>query len=592
MIFHCNSTPMRAHASTVTLVFIALLSAAACKTPPTINPFDVTDQMRPAADFLDAPVDRSQSTGAHRTRTDGADVMIPAASTTMSRTLDGSGDDWDLSRARTYKSKDDIEFGQEFWTGPNDASFRVALHADENYLYFLVDVIDDVVINSAPQKPIDAVRIWLRDPQLERLSNQLPESYQAQYPLRYDTALTITPDGANYLDAHGAAPANIVQSVTRSNANGYSLEVAIAIEAMPQISTFPMTEIAFRVELLDGDDPARNGPQTALSMLPDAHQNAPRFALFSTELLPHFPLSETSAPQNALGSWRRSQNTWQFEPLETITSYWHPLEELPPARTLISSTDMLPQLCGEARNDMLLLEAYQSSNGKNRVALLLCGPTPETGQCPQKSTSQVVWTHLVPQGDGWTVRRAVPAFESALTQCGLQAAANQPFINQFSMTPLTAISPSLWAVGWQKRDHNAHERIDSTGITLIDAQASPGRVGELHPQRTSAKQQGRTLRKSQVFFTQLDDRPGLDVCEIEISEDQECSTFNTNCQTPDHSKNTLCLIKTWNEQARKFEPYLFSKHPRCTPSTRFEQINGFMLLYINQRFALLPANPK
>ncbi len=519
--------------------------------------------------------------------------MISAASATLSRTIDGDGDDWDLSRARTYKTRDDIEFGQEFWTGPTDASFRVALHADENYLYFLVEVIDDNVILSPPQNPVDAVKIWLRDPQLERLSNQLPESYQAQNPVRYDTFLTITPDGQKYIDRpDGTVPTNAVTTASRTHANGYSLEIAIPIEAMPQVSAFPLTEIAFRVELLDGDDPARRGPQTALSMLPDTRENAPRFALFSTELLPHFPLSETSAPQNVLGWWRQLDNTWHFEPLEAVASYWQPLEELPAARTLISTTTMLPKPCQEARNDITLLDAYQSSTGKHRVALLLCGPTPETGQCPQKSESQLVWTHLVPEGDGWLVRKAVPVFENPLSQCGLQPASKQPFTRQFSMTPLAAISPSLWAVGWHKSEHNLHEHIDSTGITLIDAQASTGRVGELHPQRTSAKQQGRTLRKSQVFFTELDDKPGLDVCEIEMSEDQECTDFNTECITPDHSKNTICLIKTWNDPARKFEPYLFSKHPRCTPSTRFEQVEGFMLLYINQRFALLPAQSK
>ncbi len=592
MIFHYKSTRTLAHTAIYALISIALFWSTACKTPPTVNPFDVTYQTRPGADFLDTPADSSRSGNARRTRVDGADIMIPVASATMSRTIDGNDDDWDLSRARTYKTKDDIEFGQEFWAGPNDASFRVALHADENYLYFLVDVIDDNVIVASPQKPIDAVRIWLRDPHLERLSNQLPESYQAQYPMRYDTALTITPDGANYIDTLGTVPANIVKTAARRNSNGYSLEIAIAIEAMPQVSSFPLLEIAFRVELLDGDDPARSGPQTAISMLPDAGQNTPRFALFNTELLPHFPISETSISQNTLGSWRQSDNTWQFEQLEATTSYWNLLEDLPPARTLVSTSEMLPQLCREARNDIVVLEAYQSSNGKNRVALLLCGPTPETGRCPQKSASQVVWTHLVPEGDGWAVRRAVPVFEDPLTQCGLQPATNQPFTRQFSMTPLAAISPSLWAVGWQKSDHLTHEHIDSTGITLIDAQSTTGRVGELHPQRTSAKQQGRTIRKSQVFFTELDDKPGLDLCEIEMSEDQECSDFNTECQTPDHSKSTLCLIKTWNEPDRKFEPYLFTKHPRCTPTTRFEQINGFMLLYINQRFALLPARSK
>lgn len=586
----CPLLRIPAQAPFVALVLASTLFAISCKSTPSINPFEVADQSgyRARGDLLDAPVDPQRHTTTRRPAASDSDaIFIPAASATMSRTIDGEPNDWDLSRARTFKSRADIESGPEFWTDANDASFRLALHADENYLYFLIDVIDDNVIIRSPDQPVDAVQIWLRDPQLERMHSRLPADFPHQNLLAHDTTLTITPDG----NIHSAATdPGTVTVAAQKRVNGYSLELAIPIEALPQVAAFPLPEIAFRVEVLDGDDPNRPGPQTILSMLPDTGAGTPRFALLNTELLPHLPLAETSAAANTLGAWRHSHGQWQFHQLEAISSSWHTLPDLHAVQaTIPTSSELLPAICREARNDILLLDAYQSTNRQNRVALLLCGPNPTSGQCTASSRSEAVWAHLVPEGDTWTIRRAFSLFEAPLTQCGLQPAPGQPHLTQFSMTPLSAISPAFWAVGWKRATRHSHEHIDLTGITLIDAHTQIGRVGELHPERISSTAKVRTLRTSQIYFTNLDDQPGLDICEIEVTEDLDCTGFDTGCRAQPKGKNTLSLIKTWNDQTRKFEPYLFTKHPRCTPTTRFNQIDGFMLLHVNHRFALLPA---
>ncbi|MBA2664180.1 MAG: hypothetical protein H0U74_17950 [Bradymonadaceae bacterium] len=580
------------HAAALALV-PALLLFSACKSTPTVNPFDSVDQKSTEADLLDEPVvvvSREQSARARQPRPSETAVMMPEAPDDLTRQIDGDPADWDLSKARAFNQKQYVESGAEFWTGAADASFRIAAHSDEGYLYFFVEVTDDQVITRSPQAPMDAVVIWLRDPRLERLLASLPANFRRNEVLRSETAITITPDGK--IARFGSGPPldpSVVIAAASPRANGYNIEIAIKLEVLPQVGAIPLSEIAFRVEVLDGDDEARKGPQTHLSMLPETGDDSPRYALLGVELLPHRPLTGQMPRVDALGAWELVAAGWQFKSLETTSGHWTIMEDLKSTQEAVTDTSALPEACRQQRNDVSLLEAFQSANGQTRVGLFMCGPNPDTGRCPNTARTDLVWVHMVPESGAWSVRRAISVFDEPLAQCVFKGADGEPVHQGFSMFPVSALSPSRWAVGWSSRHHLRDERIEETGVNFVDPQSSSGRVGQVRTARSSSMRERRTVQRSQVFLTQIDDVAGLDICEVETSEDQECTNFDTGCRTHPHGTSVQTLIKTWNPKAIRFESYLQTKHARCTSSTRFEQVDGFMLIHANQRLGLIPT---
>ena len=174
------------------LVSATSLALSACSTTASAERVEVTDEtptQDEAADLLDAPVDVADIEAAKAARRaelqeeQGADYLIPLASSPEPLVkIDGDAEGWNLREAKVFKDKRYVEDGVSLWSGSKDASMRVAVRSDDSFVYFWVEVRDDVVISEddGSGDPVDGVIIWLRDPNLERMVSQLPDGTDAR----------------------------------------------------------------------------------------------------------------------------------------------------------------------------------------------------------------------------------------------------------------------------------------------------------------------------------------------------------------------------------------------------------------------------
>ncbi|MFU8802402.1 MAG: hypothetical protein ACNA8W_01205 [Bradymonadaceae bacterium] len=578
-------------------VLLSLSPQLGCKSSPTINPFDLPDDTRDR-DLLDDPVARGPG-GAHRVNAeDGVEFMMPAASEEFTKEIDGNPKDWDMSRARTFAHERFVEVGAEAWRGPEDASFQVAIDADESFLYFFIEVTDDVLLNEPPHSPADGIVIWLRDPRLDDLSKSLPESFRENQRIKTETAIVFSPDGR--FSRYGSDEPIVSQSVFAAASRtrkGYALEVALGMSILPQIAAMPMTEVAFRIEVLDGDNPDRPGVDKHLSMLPlSDDDDSPRYALFDLPgWLPHHTVASAPARLDALGVWAIGSDGWNFESIEFVVPNWRVLEDFRHVEKALEDRGGLPEICRATRNEIDVVEVYQSSTAAHRIALAVCGTPSQGARCASGARSQAVWIHLTPQARGnpnevpWEVQSAIEIFDEPLRQCTSGGAGDDAHYSGFSLYPMTVISPSVWAVGWNKKEQTRNERRRESGVVFVDPQSSAKRVGALKTHQRSSKKDERFLRESRIYLTPIDNVEGLDICEVERIEEQSCTDFDQGCLTHERGRETLTYIRTWSPEKKVFEPYLLSRHNRCTARTTFGDIDGYKLLHVNQRIGLLPT---
>lgn len=570
-----------------------------CKSTPsqTVNPFDLAETER-ERDLLDRPVDGASRPRAARSRgEEGVEFMVPSADDKFSKTIDGNPSDWNMSRAREFAQQRFVEVGAEVWKGPQDSSFKVAIDADESYLYFFIEVTDDVVLNEPPGSPADGIIIWLRDPRLDGLTKTLPSTFVENQQIKTETAIVFSPDGrfARYGSDDPIVSQSVFAAASRTP-RGYALEVALGMSVLPQVAAMPMTEVAFRIEVLDGDNEARPGIDKHLSMLPDGDEDVPRFAIYDLPgWLPHHDIKTPPPRLDALGLWQISTEGWNFRSLEFVVPNWRVLEQLDPVEASLSERQGLPEVCRANRNAVQVLEAYQSSTGAHRVALAMCGTPSQSGRCAAGARSQLVWIHMTPEHRGdpnevpWNVQGAIEVFEEPLSQCITQGLSGEPYFFGFSTFPIPVISPSVWAVGWHKEEDNRLLKVQESGVVFVDPSSTEKRVGAARTHQRSSAKDERILRENRVYLTPIDDVDGLDLCEIERIEEQSCQDFDRGCVPRERGRETLTFIRTWNPGKKVFEPYLLSRHQRCTGRTTFRDIEGYKLLHVNQRLGLLPS---
>lgn len=547
------------------------------------------------ADFLDDPVDVKRAD--RRKPAQSGEVFIPTAPAEPALPIDGEASGWDLKKARSFGGKEHVEDGARFWSGDSDASLRVAVESDEGFLYFWLEVKDDTIIEERDDRGevVDGVVLWLRDPKLERLAERLPPGVEASEDLVTDFALVFTPDGlVKRHDGFGDEfEALAVQSVPFKSSGGWGVEVAIALEALPHLYSLPLTEVAFRVEQLDGDEPKRPGVQTLVSMLPRASKGAPRYAKLGTGgVLPHRDAQGGVATYEPLGYWTREAQAWSYTSLEVVPRYWRYLEaeDAEGFEEALRSSKTLRELCNTSRNDMRLFSPMQSRSGKHRVGLMLCAAREVRGRCKGDARSKLYWVHMTPAGDGWELEEHADVYDGELKQCEREALEGEPLYENFSMMPLDFISTDIWAVGWTRSLSERGYREEIEGSWLFDARRGGSRSAALVSRKVIADGDTRTLSTTRSYFVAVDDVSGYDLCEVEDLEEQDCRGFDSRCETRRHGKTRLTHIKLWVPDAGVFEPYMLSKHPGCKATNfRFAEREGYMLLHTGGRVGLLPS---
>jgi hypothetical protein len=575
------------HLITVALVFAACGGA---KPKP-----DIIEEEQSAEDILDAPIPQQQRPKPKASLNE-AMMLLPETPEKPSREIDAKTDDWKTGAFRRFETREAVESGANFWNGRRDASFRVGVDADEGFLYFMFQVKDDVVVDAPQgQDPTDGLILWLRDPGLDTLGKALPSNVGLEEYVDPETAIIIYPNGrVDVWDDTGDLNFNTVMhhEVDR-RANGYQIEVALELEAFEEISQIPLSEVAFRVELLDGDEPDRPGFQTKLSTLPDRGDDAPRMATYSVGgLLPHAEVGAAPPRANAIGRWKMENGKWNFVSFEVVPRYWATLEDAPGFEKALLQSDSLKDVCRTSRKDIHLIEAYQSRGGSFRTGLVLCGERAVKGRCSSRAESNVFLVSLRPEAEGsdaWRVEQAINVFEKPLPQCTFDAIRGEPFYSHFALFPLDVLSSTVWAIGWTRSVVDRGQDEEAYGVTLLNTKYKAPHLGTTKTRERRSYSDERIIGQSSVYLTYVDDDDNVDICQIEDYTEQACSGVDRGCRTYEHGKTVLTHIQMWNAKRRKFERYELSKHRRCNSSFDFSQARGYLILQLKNRIGLLPS---
>ena len=566
-------------------LLIAMLVGCASTPDEEFDPFEAADE--DDTDLLDRPRDsdeeRPRRTQRPSTSDDDTWFIIPEASDEPARPIDASVDGWDLDDRRHFEDVDHVYRGQTNWRGPDDVSFSAIVDSDESHLFFLVDVTDDRVVDSHPSSPVDGVRFSLRDPQLDELLDALPEILQDRLSLDIETHYTITPDGSLY------PASDVVDVATARTDDGYRVEAALPLESLAYVSEMPLGDIAFRIDVYDGDDPGDSEPSKAMSAIIGDGQ--PQFAVTSTPgLLPSTAPQSAPPRTDALGRWAHDGGQWNFQNFEFISRRWGSVDDLDETATELPDTDQLPDICSDPDNERRLVDAYDHRSGSHRVLLALCGTPPSDGQCPTDASTQLVWASLSNNGDDWNVDAAHPVFSEPLAQCPTSAPDDHRRVHSFSFLPFDALGSQVWGIGYRSIDSGSRYRDEETTVRLVDPRSPDFTLLERQLQRRYASGREQILYDSRIYVTDLNDEEGLDLCEVENIREQYCDGFMDNCETIDRGHEVLTHVDLWDSDEHRFEDFLLSRHQNCRGSTDFDDIApGFQIIVVGNRLGLLPT---
>ncbi len=582
-------------------LMIAANFAGACSTSKGqgVDPFAAADEDQ-NADLLDAPVDKSQTQPHFSGRTTGKATagdsvfMLPDPPKKLSKKIDAEVDDWDAHKARHFDRRSDVVDGEQFWNGPKDASFRVAVDSDTGHVYFWVDVRDDKVVPAASHDVMsDGVVLWLRDPKLQDIVESLPKGMSQKEHIQPELAILFTPDGEfwRYDKKGGKLYRSGIEAATKKMKNGYRLEVALSLGVLQQVASLPTEDIAFRVDVIDGDEPDRRGEQTRMSMLPD--KTGPRYALYNVGgWLPYEEAHGQPPRPGALGRWVLDGDHWRFDSFEVVPNNWLVMQDVSAFDKALSDSKTLAELCPAARSDRTLVEAYQSRGGNYRAGLVLCGPRAPHGRCPDDAQSHLYWVELRPQNNDWKLAKYAEVTDKPLPQCVHDPRPGGELYSGFSLLPLEMLGSSAWGIGWKKTYSDSGERLEEKGIWYANPRLKKPFMGVSITEREDATSDSRTVSNSHVYLALVDKTRGLDVCEIEHVKDQWCHGLEHGCTTREGGETVKTHIKMWKPSKARFETYLLTKHRRCNASFDFSKRKGFLLLNEAGRLGALasPAN--
>lgn len=521
------------------------------------------------------------------------EMMIPQAAKKLSMEIDGQQDGWSKEDFKIFAGSQHVEMGKAYWKGPKDASMRVGVRTDGNYMYFWLEVKDDTVVlkDNAKGLPTDGIVLYLADPRLKDILQALPQSLRAGKDVTGETAIVFNPQGRTRLYPSNSTdyPDGTILTESVKTPKGYGVEVAIKAEFLPHVSNFPMQDIAFRVEQLDGDEPKRPGTQTRLSMFPAKRGEQERMARAPVNLLPHRKIEAAPVRPDALGYWTLDETSWAYTSFEAPTNVWFHLPDTTKLSAAIKGQEKFDNVCNPARYDPVVMESYASRSGANQAGLVMCSARLVDGACPDTSTSKVFWVQAKRQADTWEIVRAVDVFPKALPQCTTQAVEGELMRSNFSLLPVDVLGTNTWAVGWQEKQDLDDYRWDSRKIALFQTHTKPTMIAELTPSKILAEQDARSMSTARTYLIDVDAEEGLDICEIEDVNEQSCRRFDAQCKTRAHGRSRLTHVKLWSEEKDTFVPHLMSKHKGCPHGLKFNATPGYMLTYLGDRIGLIPS---
>jgi len=572
------------------LLFLSLLLGCGSTSKVVERPEDESITDEDIDDILDAPTDavkRSPKVAAAELQR----MELPPTPDSPSLDIDGSTEDWDKKSIRTFKDRSLIESGDRFWNGSKDLSFRVGVRSDPGYLYFVVDVTDDKVLTDDSDELTDGVVLTIRDPNLDNLIKSTPANLRMRDLVKAETSLVFMPDGRfRRYHSEEELPDNMGVVAVAEKKGGYIVEIAFQIEAFEQVSSIPLQDIAFRVEVLDGDEADREGTQTVMSMLPDRGNDDPRMAIYGVDgLLPHYEVDKAPPRKNAIGSWQVRKKAWEFVPFEVVSKLWVTVDDASAFEGALRDSNVLKELCKSSRKDVRLIDSYQSRGGGYRTGLILCGDREVKGKCPDASITDLFWVMLKPDNGSWRLEKAVQAFDAPLTQCATGPAGEQPYYHRFSLFPMDMIDSNTWAVGWTRTTVSPGLDEESTGISILNVDKTRASAGSAITNEKRSTVDERTRTTARVYLTRVDKDKYLDLCQIEDYHEQVCTGLDRGCQTAEHGRSILTTVQLYNPRLGRFERYELSKHPGCPSDFDFTKNDGYLLLQTRGRVGFLPS---
>lgn len=580
------------------LACCALVGLGGCKTnePASVDPFGIADESQGAKiDQMEEGEPTEDRRGQQQRSASKDELALPSPPAEMAKTIDGDPSDWDMSKARSFEGKRTVEKGEQFWDGDEDASFSVAVEHDAGFVYFMIEVRDDQVIDAGSSDVMtDGAIIWLRDPMLEKIVETLPPSIRSRAGVRPEIAVLFTPDGQywRYDDEDGRLNRAGLDAQSAKFDGGYRVEVAVKAGVLEYAAAFPMEEIAFRVEVMDGDDPERKGRQTLVSMLPDRGNDVPRYALLGLDgMVPHEEVVGKPPRPNALGRWRLQDGTWNFGSFEVVPKNWGVYSDLEFVRELVDDAEATSAFCQPATTKKRVIEAYQSGGNSHLAALVYCATEAPKGKCPESGEGQVLWVHFnKPNGPAWEHHATKSVVPEPLPQC-FDTGHGEGLYDGFSMVPLEMLSSTTWAVGWRHTDDGRGYEFVEEGVWFADME-NTGETTHAGTVRTSdieAKRDSRMVSRRRVYLTHVDKEDGVDICSVEQLEDQRCRGVNQACKTPERRTQRKVQIWTWAGDKGTFEKYFLTKHRNCKTSFDFASRKAYLLLQREGRLGLVPS---
>lgn len=539
--------------------------------------------------MLEEPVERRVTKAGAPTEDDA--FFIPAADTTMAFTIDGDFQDWSEHKQKSFDSKSNIVEGRKHWKGKRDTSLDLRAYADTNYIYFQFDISDDKVLSDGQ----DSLVINMRDPKLAEMMETLPEGVNILDDLVRDIKIKLRPDGtASLLHASTELPQDSVTFATSTSSSGWGGEVAISVEALPFVASLPMEDIAFRIEVLDGDSSREDDYQTRLEILPSPQDSPPRFILLSLDafggILPHMDTRGASARPDGVGYWRRDDAQWTYTSLERITTTWRYLQD---TATFTKDLDT-PLTCPSKDQTPSILEAYTTKSTRHRVGLILCATQADSdGTCSEDAQTQLLWVHLHRKRDEqlYSKRSELEVFDKPLSQCRRSAPKDKKLVKNFSMLPLDFVNANVWAVSWKEQLLSPGE---SYGYLRHATRLLNAKQGSfMGPAQTLLERTDdgdtRTETINMNYFIHIDRDDHYDICEIGRIKEQSCEDFQQGCKTNPHGEGIRRYFQLWVDDNNAFEKQLIRNHKNCPSEISLSNTPGYLLFHTGSRVGLLPS---
>lgn len=573
------------------LAFTMALVMASCSTSKNARNTAPADEMSDE-DILDEEV---TPTDVDQKPTSDDLLSLPTPSESPAIELDGENSDWEDKALRAFDKKTSVQSGKRFWKSKKDASLKLGARADEGWVYFWLEAADDKVIEEDDENgdPVDGIVLWLRDPNLESLLTQLPAGVELEEEVTSEIALLFTPDGQvrRFDGAADDVQHDAIQSAPFVKKGGWGVEVAIRLEALPFAFNLPMSDVAFRVDMLDGDDPKRLGIQTTFTMLPTAANEPAKFARLSTPgLLPHHEARGALDRPEGFGYWSQDGAQWTYNSLEVQPRYWKYVKDPTEFAEIIKENKVFSRICNKATYDQRLTAVMSSRSDKHRVGLFVCASREVEGECKSGAKARIFWVHLRDdREEGWTLENAMEMTEKGpLTQCISSAPANEAYLDGLSMIPLDVIDTNLWVIGWRKTLEQDDYTAKLHGAWLFNAKQQH-LFNDIITYKSVADGNEREFATTSPFFIEVDKVQGYDLCEVEHLREQHCQAHNQRCETYGAGESKQVFMRMWVPKAKGFEPYMLATHPMCKGDLTFNERKGYLLVHTGSKLGLIPS---